>query len=45
MCNNVPDAPHPHELRNMSHGRRYGATTLGLAALGVVFGDIGTSPL
>jgi len=45
MSNNVAGAPHPHELRNLSHGRRHGTTTLGLAALGVVFGDIGTSPL
>ena len=45
MSNNVADAPNSHESRNSSHSRRYGTPALGLATLGVVFGDIGTSPL
>jgi KUP system potassium uptake protein len=41
----VADAPHSREPLNSAHSRRNGAAVLGLAALGVVFGDIGTSPL
>ncbi|WP_438030300.1 potassium transporter Kup [Sorangium sp. So ce233] len=35
----------PDEAAAMAHGHRGGAAALALAALGVVFGDIGTSPL
>lgn len=36
--------PHPHTTHHAKHGKNYGYT-LALAALGVVYGDIGTSPL
>ncbi len=45
MSNNVADTPHSRESCSSSLRRRNGAAVLGLAALGVVFGDIGTSPL
>jgi KUP system potassium uptake protein len=37
--------PTPAALKTESHGPGRGITVLALAALGVVFGDIGTSPL
>ncbi|MEO8905818.1 MAG: KUP/HAK/KT family potassium transporter [Polyangiaceae bacterium] len=45
MSTRTAGAPRPLESPLPPHGVRGGAAALGLAALGVVFGDIGTSPL
>jgi len=41
----MPESSHPREANGPTHARGGNLGTLGLAALGVVFGDIGTSPL
>ncbi|MCU1500748.1 MAG: kup, partial [Ilumatobacteraceae bacterium] len=41
----VPDEPHSSLATAAGHGAKVGVGALALGALGVVFGDIGTSPL
>jgi len=39
------DVPHDHQSHDTHHGHEESLTGLAIGALGVVFGDIGTSPL